>query len=267
MLADTLKLCLNGSYGNLMQEHSWLFDPKAAMVITINGQLFLTMLAERLLDVGFKIESINTDGITAFVDKNRVEEYTNICKDWEDETTLELEAGYYTKIFRRDVNCYYAQYADNQGNPLNKVKEKGAFLTEAVLGKGYDKPIISKALKNYFLTGESVETFIRNHDNIYDFCMMQKVDRKFKTMWNNKEQQRTNRFYVSNDPNKSYLFKVDRDTGKQASILKGFGVELFNKYEKKEMKDYRINYNYYISETKKILDIVESKQLSLNLFD
>ena len=34
----------------------------------------------------------------------------------------------------------------------------------------------------------------------------------------------------------------------------GEGVILFNNYEKKEWKDYNINYNYYIRKTQTIID-------------
>lgn len=270
LLADTFKLSLNGTYGNLISDHSWLYDPQAAMTVTINGQLFLTMLAERIADAGFQIESVNTDGITTFVNKNRIEEYQNICKNWESEIGLELEFAYYYKIFRRNVNSYFAWYADKNGEALYKndkpyIKEKGEFLTSIVLGKGYDMPIVSKALKQYFIDGTDIETFIKSHNNIYDFCKMQKVDRKFKTVWGGVEQQRTNRFFVSVNPNCGYLYKVDKNNNKAASILKGFGVEIFNKFEEREMKDYRINYGYYCSEARKILYEIDPK--IYNLFE
>lgn len=269
MLADTLKLATNGSFGNLINEYSWLYDPSVAMSITLCGQLFLSMLAERLIDFGVRIESANTDGLSLFVKKDKYNEFKNICKQWEDETGLFLEESRYYKTLRRDVNCYFSWYANEDGSPKYNdkkepyIKEKGAFLTTAVLGKGYDKPIIAKAIKQYFIDETPIEDFIRNHDNIFDFCIMQKVDRKFKTIWGNTEVQKTNRFYITSNPNAGYLKKVDKYNGKEFSIYKGFGVQIFNKYEKKEMKDYRINYNYYISETRKLICTIDSKQLNL----
>ena len=271
MLADTLKLATNGSFGNLMNAYSWLFDNLLGMTITICGQLFLTMLIERLVDFGVRIESCNTDGISLFVKKDKYEEMLLICKKWENEVGLGLEEARYYKTIRRNVNCYYAWYANDDGTPMYKngkpyVKEKGDFLTEVVLGKGYDKPIISKALKAYFIEGIPIEQFIRNHTNIYDFCMMQKVGGKFDTMWNGVKQQKTNRFYVSSSPNKPYLIKKDRETGKEISVLSSFGVELFNKYyEVNDFSEYKIHYGYYISETKKIIEEIEPRQY--NLFD
>lgn len=280
LISDTYKLALNGEYGNLINMYSWLYDPQAAMGITLNGQLFLSMLSEQMTDAGIKVDSINTDGITCIIPKSKIEEYDRICKEWQELTGLELEFADYKKVMRRDVNTYLAMYTNG------KVKEKGDFLTKPVLGKGYDKPIIAIAIKEYFVNGTPVEQTIKNHQNIYDFCMMKKIDKKYKSWWNGKEQQRINRYYVSNKG--AYLYKqktsdigtygkvtmanehggfdtVSYKKGTMENMLKGFAVQIFNKFEQKEMKDYHINYNYYISETKAILHEVESKQLDLFL--
>lgn len=254
LISDTYKLALNGEYGNLINPYSWLYDPQAAMGITLNGQLFLSMLSERLTDAGIKVDSLNTDGITCLIPKSKIDVYNNICKEWQELTGLELEFNEYKKVIRRDVNTYFAQFTNG------KVKEKGDFLTKPVLGKGYDKPIISIALKEYFINNIPVEKTIKEHNNIYDFCMMQKVDKKFKVFWNGKQQQRINRYYVSN--NGAYLYK-QKPGGNLENMLKGFGVTVFNKFEKKEMKDYNINYNYYIAEAKKLIHEIEPNQLSL----
>ncbi len=46
-----LKLALNGSYGKSNSKYSPLFDPQFTMAITINGQLQLCMLSERLMEL------------------------------------------------------------------------------------------------------------------------------------------------------------------------------------------------------------------------
>ena len=75
----TLKLSLNGLSGNLQSEYSWVFDPKCAYTIRINGQLMLLMLAEAFSTIGCRIIQLNTDG--AFIlakkkDKDKIEEIT-----------------------------------------------------------------------------------------------------------------------------------------------------------------------------------------------
>ena len=48
----TLKLALNGLSGNLQNEHNFCYSPFTVMQIRMNGQLFLLMLAERLIEIG-----------------------------------------------------------------------------------------------------------------------------------------------------------------------------------------------------------------------
>lgn len=265
LMADTYKLILNGSYGNLISEYSWLYDPKVAMCITLNGQLFLSMLSEQFTDAGFIVDSLNTDGITCMVPENKLELYHKICKAWEEHTGLVLEFAKYHSVYRRDVNSYIAWYADDQGNPLYKndkpvAKEKGFFVRDAILGKGYDKPVVKKALYEYFIKGVPIEQFITSHDNIYDFCMMQKMGGQFKALHNNQILQKTNRFYASRmEP---YLYKV-KEGGAREHVLKDSGVVIFNDYINKPINEYNINYDYYVREAETIRRLIESDQLSL----
>jgi len=268
-ISDTFKLSLNGTYGNLINKYSWLYDPKAAMRITINGQLMLAMLSERLTDAGMRIDSVNTDGITAIIKKKDLNKYKVICSEWEEHTELSLSYDRYHKVFRKDVNSYIAWYADMEtGKPLydkNKraiIKEKGFMLTEIKMGKGFDKPVVKKALREYFVYGKDIEEYITNHDNIYDFCMMQKMDKKFIALHGDEILQKTNRFYASDLESAPYLYKVDEDVNRH-HLLKDSGVEIFNDYQKKDMKDYNINYKYYINEARKIIYTIQTKQLEL----
>lgn len=253
LIAETYKLVLNGAYGNTNNSYSWLYDPLVAMSITLNGQLFLSMLSEKLTNNGIKVDSINTDGITCLVPKHLEKTYYDICKWWESYTKLELEFANYQATYRRDVNNYISVYTNG------KTKEKGIFIQEAVLGKGFDKPVIAKALWNYFVKNIPIETFIKNHNNIYDFCMMQKVNSKFTTVWNNQILQKTNRFYAGKGSESAYIYKIEGE--KKHHILKNSGVILFNNFVKKD--NYNINYNYYINEANKIKNLIEPNQLSL----
>lgn len=268
LISETYKLSLNGTYGNLINEWSWLYDPKAAMMITLNGQLFLSMLSERFTDAGFRVDSLNTDGITCFVSEDKMELYHEICKEWEEHTGLSLEFAEYDKVIRRDVNTYLAIYKelkDKNGDPY--VKEKGDFVTEIKLGKGFDKPIVKKALYEYFVKGKNIEETIYGHDNIYDFCMMQKMGSKFKAVWNGERLQKTNRFYAAKGSEAAYLYKLDGV--KKSHVLTDSGVIIFNDYVDKKvkgklpLKEYNINYDYYIREARNIQRAIEPEQLSL----
>jgi hypothetical protein len=105
IISDALKLSLNGAYGKSNEETSFLYDPKFTMSITLNGQLLLTMLAEKLVNhINCEVLQINTDGITIRLDKECLENYYQICKEWEEQTKLQLEFVEYSLMVIRDVN-------------------------------------------------------------------------------------------------------------------------------------------------------------------
>ena len=65
-------------------------------------------------------------------------------------------------------------------------------------------------------------------------------------------QQNLNRYYFSK--NGAYLYKKKDTKSILENMNVGEGVIIFNNYEKKEWKDYNINYNYYIRKTQTIID-------------
>jgi len=78
LVDKTLKLALNGLSGNLQSEHSWVYSPKTALTIRINGQLMLLMLAEALDQIGAQIIQSNTDGVFILLDKSKLNEMQNV---------------------------------------------------------------------------------------------------------------------------------------------------------------------------------------------
>jgi len=118
-----LKLALNGSYGDSGNEFSPLLDKQFLLKITINGQLMLCMLAERLMRVPtLQMIQINTDGMTYRVHRSMKEVCARIHAEWERFTMLDLEKAYYSRMWVRDVNNYVAE---SEGS--GKLKLKGAY--------------------------------------------------------------------------------------------------------------------------------------------
>lgn len=260
LVNETYKLALNGTFGNLNNHYSWLYDPKVFFTITISGQLLLSMLCEMLELAGFQVISANTDGVTSRVKKSRYVDYTKVCKEWEHRSKMNLEHTLFNKIIRRDVNCYYNIVCDKQGVSTGEVKEKGAWARETKLGKGFDKPVIQKALYEYFVNDVPVENTIKNHDDIFDFCMSQKVGKQFKVEYKDKPTQRINRYYITTSKQGGSLMKV-KENGQRVSLAAGQNIMLFNDYV--EMDDYHIDYQYYVRTAKEIIDLVEHQQLAL----
>ena len=119
--ADTLKITINSSFGKLGFEHHWLYDPLAMLKVTVNGQMYLLMLAEQLTINGFEVIAVNTDGLVTIVPNNMEDDYKRICKQFSDFVNIGGEFTYYDLYAQADVNNYLA--IDTEGN----VKTKGLF--------------------------------------------------------------------------------------------------------------------------------------------
>lgn len=267
IMADGFKLSANSVYGKSNDKHSFLKDPMYTMKTTINGQLMLAMLAERLVDKidDLTILQVNTDGITVRIKKDAVSLYQSICADWERDTKLTLEYVDYQKMWIRDVNNYGALTVKG------KVKNKGAFEIDKDYHKDNSFKVIPIALQNYFVNNIPVQDTILGHTNIYDFCGRQKfkTGESYGTIHYIKkdrieieEQQRNVRYYISN---KGATFIKNYNKGTSEVINKGYQVTIFNDFVEKSTKDYDINYDFYIKEANKEINNIIDTQLTLEL--
>lgn len=238
-----------------------MFDRKVTLSICINGQLLLLMLIEKLTDIGVKIDSANTDGISIIYDKVLETQVRGIIKKWEEDSKCEMETVNYSVVVRNNINNYLAFHPEINGK-IEKPKEKGMYLTNPPLDMSRDALIIPIALRAYYEKNIPIEETILNHKNIYSFLIGQKVDKKFKVYWGGVEQQRLNRYYVSTSGH--YIFKSE-DGIKMLHLMKGWTVKILNNVDENKSFDYDINYKYYISETRKILENSTIQQG--NLFD
>ena len=277
---ETLKLALNGLSGNLQNEHNFCYSPFAVMQIRVNGQLLLLMLAEKLVEIGCKIIQANTDGLFLICKKNKYEEYQKVCKEWEKLTKLELEEDRFEAMYQYAINDYIAvKEGYHKTKDKKLIKTKGMFITEVLLGKGLSPKIIPEAIINYFVDNIPVEETIKNCKDIRKFLKAEKTGKQWTVEYNDKIQQRINRFYVSNNGYYLWKFKTDSGVKEYQNMLKGYAVTLHNtfysdedlqwKYAQGETFEsiYDINYNYYISQCKKIINDIKPKQLNLFNFD
>ena len=277
---ETLKLALNGLSGNLQNEHNFCYSPFSVLKIRINGQLLLLMLAEKLVEIGCKIIQANTDGLFLICKKNKYEEYQKVCKEWEKLTKLELEEDRFEAMYQYAINDYIAvKEGYHKTKDKKLIKTKGMFITEVLLGKGLSPKIIPEAIINYFVDNIPVEETIKSCRDIRKFLKAEKTGKQWTVEYNDKIQQRINRFYVSNNGYYLWKFKTDSGVKEYQNMLKGYAVTLHNtfysdedlqwKYAQGETFEsiYDINYNYYISQCKKIINDIKPKQLNLFNFD
>lgn len=186
------------------------------------------------------------------------------------ETTLTIEEVTYKKMIIRDVNNYIGIY-DDYTTENDHCKLKGDFEVDKEYHKDPSMRIVPLAVKNYFVQGIPIEETIRNHTDIFDFCLRLKINSKTKGIFRRIDQSmnitdiplsRTTRYYMSSGLNAGILIK-QFDDGKINGVNVGYSAVLFNKFEEKSIKDYKIDYNFYIAEANKLKNAVDDGQLSL----
>lgn len=269
--ADILKIVINSIFGKMGFMYSFLYDRKAMLGVTINGQFALIMLIEMLAEIGIQTISANTDGIVCKVPPEKEKEYYAVCKQWENHWELDLEYTDYEKYIRRDVNAYITVKAGKHGK---SIKRKGTINRNRAtddLAKAFVTPIIPIAIEEYFVNGIPVVDTVKNHTDIYDFCMSQNAAAKYNFEWHKIKNSKLNievlqknlRFYISSKG--GYLYKrsvIERGGNNSITkVVAGNKIEPFNTYIEKPLEDYNIDYVYYIREADKWVNVIK---LSLN---
>lgn len=256
-----LKLTLNSVTGKMQQETSWMYDPFSVFKIRINGQLVLLMLVDRLLELGCKIVQVNTDGVMYIAKKALRDRVQESITEVEQLTRLTFESNDYEAFYQYAINDYFGiEEGYSQSNDPKLIEKKGMFITDTRLGKGLTPVVIPKAVINYFLTKEPISAYIKRQTDIKDFLMCQRADKKFKVKYGDKYVQRINRYYAST--NGYFLTKVG-DDGKETNMLTKSGVTILNELDDQPIENRHINYHYYISEARKIVDDFVCVQLEL----
>lgn len=167
-----LKLALNGVYGDSNNPYSVFFDPVYTMRTTINGQMFLCMLAEQLIKIpGLRLIQANTDGITMRMKREHRGMLDQICDWWQQVTKLNLEEAIYTRMCIRDCNAYLAVKEDGS------TKRKGPY--EWVIGWHQDASalVVPKVAEKVLVEGAPIRQTVENWPDLYDFMLRVKVPR------------------------------------------------------------------------------------------
>lgn len=292
------KLIGNGTFGKFGSDLSFLYDLKMLYTVTLNNQLFLLMLIEQCGLNNIKVISANTDSITIFDKKDKLEVFNNIRTQWEKISLHTLENTEYQQIIYRDVNNYLAQTIDG------KSKYKGAFdiFDDKDSGKfdGWHKNqsmlIVPIALREFYLNNTPIEETIHNHNDIFDFCKVVKgiggaefITRSFDKgkIIETPQQKRVNRYIVSNTGvklikilspliNEDGTYKIDKiaknkqqlnifnivddvivEKQRESEVAANNHVTILNRLQSKYIKDFDINYQYYINECYKIINSIK----------
>lgn len=283
-----LKLASNGSFGKSKDKHSYLYDPKSFMKITINGQLLLTMLIEQLTKISDVLQC-NTDGVTVRIKRSNVDEMFSMIKEWETLTKLKMEYVTYKTMVIINVNNYLCIKSDKSIKYKGILEIDKEMKGEIQYHKDHSKRIVPLAVSLYFTDGIPVEDTIKNHltnshyyngkiknYGIYDFMCGIKTKGGAKGVPKtilkdfsggvNKETvlQKVNRYYVSNKG--GHLVKRYPDNSEaqvEAHPQKGryYKIRVMNNME--ELDDYNIDYTYYIREANKLVNSIVDFNYSL----
>lgn len=252
----TYKLVLNSLSGLLDNKYSWLHYPQGAMKMRLMGQLILAKTIEMCVIEGYKVVSTNTDGLEVLVPKGKISRLKEIIDTVGDSFNLEFEYEKYEAIYYSNVNNYLAVFEGN------KTKKKGGtFITNPNIGDSCNALIVPKALEAYFVHGTPVEDFITQGNNIFDYCLSQKVSRdKYDVYYMNEKQQQLNRYYVSKSG--AILYKKKKTKTTMDNMLKGWGVKLYNNHDENLVHD--IDYRYYIQKAKEVINNIQrNNQMTL----
>lgn len=222
--AKDLKLPLNTVSGAQENKYNDLYDPLPTRSLRISGQLFLTMLAIRLLEAckTIKLLNFNTDGLMYSIEKEELHLVDAISAQWEKDTRFELETDDIQKVWIKDVNNLILIQTNG------KVKTVGGYLNYGVSVKGAwvinnNAIIVKKALVEYFTKGTSVEETINACDDIFQFQMIAKAGAKYREAYHLIDDvqhpvQKVNRVYATSDTRYGKLFKVKAETDQTAKI-------------------------------------------------
>lgn len=270
--AACLKIVANaGIFGKMGSEKSFLCDKKAMYQVTINGQLFLLMLIEKLELAGIHVISANTDGIVTIVPRELEQTADDICHWWEKHLGLELEFTYYTKYVTEGVNSYLTVKRGGSSKFKGRMNPK-MFLED--LSKGYNSPIVAKCVTEYFINGTPVMETLRNAKSILDFCRTQNVNHKYRLEFTHVVDgkirtdvvQRNTRFYISSTG--GTLMKVEsmgwnernEEQVKKSSLCAGQRVSICNTVDDTDISELNVNYLYYYNEAMVIIEPIEQSR-------
>lgn len=185
VMADSLKITINGSFGKLGNKYSTLYAPQLMLQVTITGQLVLLMLIEALELVGIEVISGNTDGFIAKYHKSRHDDVRRMIAAWEAHTGYKTEETRYRAVYSRDVNSYMA--LKHEVNPSARflderlgIKTKGAYsergsTLNSVLSRNPETLVCIDAALEYVATQRPIEETIRACTDFRRFVAVRKV--------------------------------------------------------------------------------------------
>ena len=173
VMADSLKITINGSFGKLGDPYSTIYSPQLMVQVTLSGQLCLLMLIEMAELAGIPVISANTDGVVFKCPKSKYEDLLSVVAEWERVTSFETEETQYSMLLSRDVNNYYAVKTDGKIKTKGVYSEVGSALN-SVLSKNPEALIVSDAVQAFVLHRTPIEQTIQSCKDVRRFVAVKR---------------------------------------------------------------------------------------------
>jgi len=255
VIADSLKITINGSFGKLGNKYSTIYAPQLMLQVTITGQLILLMLIEMLENAGIECISANTDGVISKFRPDQNATKRAVIKEIERITSFTTEATRYGGVYNRDVNNYLAtklkfdKNTNEWTNEIEEIKVKGIYSEKgsalnSVLSKNPETLICSDALQAFLRYGTPVEQTITQCKDIRRFTALKNV--KGGGEKGGKYLGKVVRWYYAKNE-AGFIAYV----GSGNKVSKSDGARPLMDLPNEFPTD--INYNWYIKETKDML--------------
>ncbi len=200
VIADSLKIVVNGSFGKLGSKWSILYAPDLMIQVTLTGQLSLLMLIERLEYAGIHVVSGNTDGIVIKCPRHMQDVMNSIVAQWEKDTGFPTEESRYMALYSKDVNNYLAVKQKEVKGPDGSVtwveipdgtKGKGAYAnpwasTKNMAERLHKNPtatICVEAVTEFLSKGYPIDQTIRNNRDVRKFVSVRNVKGGAVKVW------------------------------------------------------------------------------------
>jgi hypothetical protein len=244
-----LKLALNGVYGDSNNRFSVFYDPLFTMSITLNGQLLLCLLADKILQwTEAQLVQVNTDGLTVRVRRAELDELERVCREWGTLTGLNLEQMRYRRMFLRDVNNYIGQYEDGS------VKRKGAYEWKTGWHQNAGGLVVPKVAEKVLVEGAPIRETVERWPDLHDFMLRIKVPRGSYLQWGEHQAQSTTRYYVARggkEMNK-WMPPLARKPGewRKIGVESGWNVQVCNRIEDATLP---VDFDYYVEQVEKLV--------------
>jgi hypothetical protein len=242
-----LKLALNGVYGDSNNRFSVFYDPLYTMKTTLNGQLLLCWLAERIMaETDAELIQVNTDGLTVRIPRDQLPALEETRTHWETATGLQLEEAIYSRMFIRDVNNYVAQYENGS------VKRNGCYEWDMGWHQNAGSLVIAKVTEKHLIDGAPIRETVEQWPDIMDFMLRTKVPRSSYLQWGDDQAQNISRYYISKagKPLTKWMPPLKGKTEwRKVAVKSGWNVQVCNDIRDATMP---VDFDYYVNEIEKL---------------